>query len=204
MSDLNGIVARVGREAGAHGCRLIVAIAGPPGSGKSTLTATLIDKLGEHAALLPMDGFHLDNSVLSARGLLDRKGAPETFDVEGYARVLNQVREGVGVVSIPGFDRDQDRVVENAGLIAPHHRIVITEGNYLLLDCAPWRDLRRAFDLSVFLPVDLALLEERLIRRWTDQGFTLGVARSRALTNDLPNAKLVIAQSATADMVLDY
>ena len=133
--------------------RLIVAIAGPPGAGKSTLADRLENALtarGLPASILPMDGFHMDNGVLEERGLLTRKGAPETFDVRGLLDLLRAVRTGVEVLA-PVFDRDRELAIAAARAIAAGPQIILAEGNYLLLDDAPWNGLADLFDLTVML-----------------------------------------------------
>ena len=182
--------------------RLIVAIVGSPGSGKSTLVDALAADLGLSAAVLPMDGYHLDNAVLDARGLRTRKGAPQTFDVQGLARDLARVRADIGEVLVPVFDRVLDLSRGAARVIAPSARVVLVEGNYLLLDQTPWSGLREYFDLTVALDVPDAILEVRLIKRWLDHGHDHNAAKARALGNDMPNALLVQSQSTTADFVL--
>lgn len=183
------------------GRRRLVAIAGPPGAGKSTLAAALVQELGPTAALVPMDGFHFDNDTLTARGLRDRKGAPETFDLAGLSSLLEQLVREDGV-AIPAFDRALDRVVGSSTIVQAGHRWVIVEGNYLLLDEPGWRDLARQWDLSVYLDEPHDVLEERLIHRWLDLGLALDDARAWALGNDLPNARRVAAARLPANLVL--
>ncbi len=208
MSDLDTLVDRVIRETRGRD-RLIVAVAGPPGAGKSTVTKQLVDRLndgtaGVPAAAFPMDGFHLSNRVLAERGWLSRKGAPQTFDTDGFARTLNRIRGNDGDVPIPLFDRTLDAAIENAAVIRRHHRLIVVEGNYLLLDREPWRGLLPRYDLTVFLRVDAVILENRLIRRWLDQGLDNTAASARALSNDLPNARLVVENSVAADLTFDF
>ncbi len=181
--------------------RCLIAIAGPPGAGKSTLAAALVQELGPTAALVAMDGFHFDNDILTARGLRDRKGAPETFDLDGFSDLLEQlVREDE--VAIPTFDRVLDKVVGSGAFVRAGHRCVIVEGNYLLLEEPGWRDLSRLWDLSVYLDEPLDVLEERLVHRWLDHGLALDDARAWALGNDIPNARRVAAARLPADLVL--
>lgn len=180
--------------------RLLVAIAAPPGAGKSTFAEALAAQL-QGAAVVPMDGFHLDNSVLEARGLQSRKGAPETFDAFGFQTMISRLRQEDEVV-IPVFDRSRDIAVAGARVIGPEARILLVEGNYLLLDQAPWNEIARSWDRTVWINVPLPELEARLIRRWRDHGLNEADARTRALGNDIPNAKLVIAKSLEADWVI--
>lgn len=183
-------------NAAAGTARLIVAVAGPPGAGKSTLAETLLATLDE-AALIAMDGFHLDNEALQTRGLLHRKGAPETFDVKGFTFLIEQVRNGEDV-TVPKFDRDRDCVVPDGGRIDAGCRIVIVEGNYLLLDTPGWRDLHQFWDMSVMLDVPEAELERRLVQRWLDHGLSPADATRRAGENDMINARTVRDRSVGA------
>lgn len=187
--------------------RFIVAIAGPPASGKSTLAEQLVTRLNEaskgSAALLPMDGFHLDNRVLEARGLLARKGAPETFDVEGFGALVSRLRERAKEIIHPVFDRSRELAIAGAGVIAPDVEIVVVEGNYLLLRQEPWASIRAHYDWTVFISPTLEVLEQRLLQRWRDHGFDDAAARAKAQGNDLPNARLVLEWSVAADIRFD-
>ena len=189
----------------ASGRRFFAGIAGPPGAGKTTLAAALkreIDRLAPDAAcaVVPMDGFHLDNATLDRLGLRQRKGAPETFDAEGFVSLLRTIREGAGDIAIPGFDRERDAVIPAAAILPDNARIIIAEGNYLLLRDDPWNRIAPLLDLSVMTDPGMAELERRLVRRWLDHGHEPAAARARALTNDIPNARRVIADSAAADI----
>lgn len=187
--------------------RVLVALAGPPGSGKTTFAAQLAQGLndcaGSHvAAVLPMDGFHLDNDQLSALGLLHRKGAPETFDVPGFVRLVTAVRNDNGQVRYPTFDRVADRVLPDAQSLGPETRFVIFEGNYLLLQQGEWAALREFFDATVMLCADRAKLRERLVSRWLEHGLTAAQAGLRADSNDMVNVALVQDHSAKPDLML--
>ncbi|MBP2235780.1 pantothenate kinase [Sinorhizobium kostiense] len=191
------------RAAGAG--RFIVAIAGPPGAGKSTLSEALAEAIasaGESVAVLPMDGFHMDNAVLEKKGLLGRKGAPETFDVRTFLATLAAVRANDGEVLVPVFDRSRELAIASARIIAPETRLVLVEGNYLLLDEAPWSALDGAFDYSVFIDPGLEVLEKRLLQRWLDYGYDNEVARAKAFGNDIPNARRVLDSRRPADRVV--
>jgi pantothenate kinase len=179
-----------------EGARVLVAVAGAPGSGKSTLAKALVARLDD-AILVPMDGFHLDDWVLSARGLLARKGAVETFDAEGFAVLVERLAVPRSEVIFPVFDRSREIAVAGAGVVALDHRIVVIEGNYLLLDTPPWNRLR--YDLRIWLDVPEAELERRLVARW--QGFGKDAHQITGhLENDLANARFVTRQSGRADL----
>ncbi|MGV6848754.1 MAG: nucleoside/nucleotide kinase family protein [Marinibacterium sp.] len=191
---------------GASG-RSLTAIAGAPGSGKSTLADALAQTLNAaapgSAAVLAMDGFHYDDAVLEARGWRTRKGAPHTFDMGGLAHMLGRLKaDDADEVAVPVFDREIE-IARNAARIIPHAvRQVIVEGNYLLLDRAPWASLRRYFDTCVFLDVPREVLRARLARRWVGLGYEAEEIDRRLSENDLPNVDLVIAEGARADFVV--
>jgi pantothenate kinase len=182
--------------------RIVVALAGPPGAGKSTLSERLLAALPEgEAALVPMDGFHFDNAVLDQIGLRQRKGAPETFDCAGLAATLRRIRSGKEPVVVPVFDREADLARAGAAIIPADARFILVEGNYLLLDRAPWSELAPLFDLTIFIEVPMAELERRLLARWRNLGRSEEAARAWVEGNDLPNARLVIDGSRRADIV---
>ncbi len=181
--------------------RFIVALAGPPASGKSTLAAGLAARLSPGARVVPMDGFHYDDAVLDARGLRTRKGAPATFDAMGFLHLLRRLRDE-DEVAIPIFDRSMELSRAGAEIIGPDDRILIVEGNYLLLDEDPWRQLTPLFDLTVFLDVPEAELIRRLTVRWQHHGRDDQAARDWIATNDLPNALTVLTRSRPAEITL--
>ncbi|WP_145106634.1 nucleoside/nucleotide kinase family protein [Cereibacter sediminicola] len=174
--------------------RFVVALAGPPGAGKSTLAEALVAALGAGARLVPMDGFHFDDRVLIARGLAHCKGAPETFDVRGFLNLMERLREG-GEIAIPVFDRAMELARAAADVVTDEDRILVVEGNYLLLDEEPWRRLRGFFDLTLFLDVPEAELERRLLARWAARP----EGAAWVASNDMPNVRRVIGGSAPAD-----
>jgi pantothenate kinase len=200
--ELAGILRRRAGDA----ARYMAAIAGAPASGKSTLAENLRDALiaaGETAIVVPMDGYHYDDIVLNARGHRPRKGAPFTFDVAGFASLLARIKAREPDVAIPVFDRAMELSRNAADIVGADARFVIIEGNYLLLDAAPWKRLRPLFDFTVFLSVPVEELERRLIRRWLDHGFDMEYAKNWIATNDLLNIREVIAGSATADVMVE-
>ena len=198
-----GLEAALGliRARAAGGGRLLIALAGPPGVGKSTLSEPLREALGQDAAIVPMDGFHFDDSVLAERGFSARKGAPETFDLEGLAATLGRLRAG-GDVAVPVFDRAMELARAGGRIVPASARFIIVEGNYLLLDRPPWDGLHELFDIRLFIDAPLAELERRLVARWLGFGFDIGEARRKAEGNDLPNARLVLAHRSPADLTL--
>ncbi len=181
--------------------RFIAALAGPPGSGKSTLAAALVAALGDGARAVPMDGFHYDDAVLDARGLRSRKGAPETFDVLGFIHMMRRLRTE-DEVAIPIFDRSMELSRAGADVVAAQDRLLVVEGNYLLLDEAPWRDLAPLFDLTVYIDVPEAELDRRLLARWAHYGRDPSEARTWIDSNDMPNIRRVTQGSRAADVVI--
>ncbi len=185
--------------------RMIVAVAGAPGSGKSTFAAELARRLGargKRSVVVPMDGFHLDNALLEARSLLARKGAPDTFDAQGFIRLIRAIKAQEDVVA-PSFDRMRDLSVAGAIAVPAQAPFVIVEGNYLMFDQAPWADLAGLWDVSVRLDVPLPELRARLIQRWLSQNLSRAAATRRAESNDIPNAQQVIAKALPCDFTFD-
>jgi pantothenate kinase len=193
-------------EKAANGRRFLVAIAGPPGAGKSTLADALDAELvrrGEASVVLPMDGFHMDNGILEERGLLPRKGAPETFDVRAFDDIVRAVRKGEEEVLVPVFDRSRELAIASARAIPVETRIILVEGNYLLLDEAPWSRLSGLFDLSIFVGPSVEVLEERLRARWIHYGLDETGIQWKLHGNDLPNGRRIIENSRPADISLE-
>lgn len=190
------------------GARQLVAIAGPPGAGKSTFATWMVTALElagrEGVGLVPMDGFHLDDAILEARGWRSRKGAPHTFDVAGLKVALERLRAGGNhEVLVPVFDRALELSRAGARAIGPECTLVVVEGNYLLLDEAPWNELAPLFDVTVMLKTPMAELRKRLERRWRGLGLDGRARRAKLEQNDLPNAKLVRRCSANPDYFVE-
>lgn len=199
FEELVAIVA----ERGANQ-RSLTALAGAPGSGKSTLAGRLADKLNaieaDSAAVFPMDGYHYDDTVLEANGWRPRKGAPHTFDVNGFAHMLSRLATGDQDCAVPVFDRDIEIARAGARIIPATTRHIIVEGNYLLLNESGWSDLAGHFETSVFLDVSMAVLTARLSKRWA--WMPSADRQAKLEENDLPNARLVASQSLPAEFVL--
>jgi len=187
-----------------HDGRRLIAIAGAPASGKSLLSgvlATTLTHRGRTARVIPMDGFHLDNKVLTARGLLPRKGAPETFDAHGFIALIKRIKRG-GEVIYPEFDRSRDLAIAGAAVLGADCDTAIIEGNYLLFDEPPWSELKPLWDLSVWIDTPMEVIRARCIQRWLDHGHSQQDAEKRAEGNDLRNAKRIAGAQLPADMVL--
>ncbi|MGI4747927.1 MAG: nucleoside triphosphate hydrolase [Janthinobacterium lividum] len=187
--------------------RRIVAIAGAPGSGKSTTAETLKERINAvrpgHADILPMDGYHFDDVVLNARGDRARKGSPHTFDLDGFRVMLERLRADDGRdVAVPVFDRSIEIARAGGRIVEASTRIILAEGNYLLLDQPGWRDLGPLFDLTVMLEVGEDTLVERLLQRWAGFDYDEAAIVTKMEGNDLPNVRLVLGNSRPADIMI--
>lgn len=187
----------------APGRRVIIGITGCPGAGKSTLVTDLLDELGGDVALVPMDGFHLAQSELERLGRAGRKGAPDTFDPFGYISLLERLRaQSSEVVYAPTFRRDLEEPIANAICVDPDAPLLLTEGNYLLLDQTPWVRVRDLLDESWFLDVDQDERISRLVARHMAFGRPEAEARRFVLESDQANASLVEPSRDRADLVI--
>jgi pantothenate kinase len=185
------------------GRRAILGIAGAPGAGKSTLAAALAQELRADVVVIGMDGFHLAHAELVRLGLDERKGAPETFDAHGYVALLSRVHANAEpAVYAPAFRRDLEEPIAGAVRIGREIPLVITEGNYLLLDQDPWSALRGLLDEVWYLEVPEQLRIERLVARHVTYGKTADDAHRWANGSDQGNATMVAASRPRADLAV--
>lgn len=183
--------------------RTILGIVGAPGAGKSTLAHILTTALAGSATLLPMDGYHLANELLVNLGRRDRKGAPDTFDAAGYVSVLERLRApDHDTVYAPKFDRTLEEPIGSAIPITSDVPLVITEGNYLLLDVHPWNQVPPLLDEVWYLQPDDKVRQERLIERHIEFGKEPQAAREWALGTDERNAEVIDASKERADLII--
>ena len=191
------------RDLAARPGRAILGITGPPAAGKSTLAARLRDELGEAAACVPLDGFHLAHQLLAERGMVERKGAPDTFDAAGYVALLRRLRDpGEGVVYAPRFDRSIEDSIANAIAVPPDVPLVITEGNYLLLRSGPWAQVAALLDEVWYIDLAEDIRLRRLVGRHMEFGRDAAQARERATGSDQRNAVLIEASRDYASLVV--
>ena len=191
------------------GSRAVLGVVGCPGSGKSTFVDRLVMALTDRldgtrnaVAHVPMDGFHLADRALDRLGLRHRKGAPETFDAAGYAALLRRVRTETATVYAPAFERDLEQPLAGAIAVPPEARLVVTEGNYLLLD-GPWAEVRGLLSEVWFVQVDEQTRVRRLVARHEQFGKSHDGAVDWVRTVDQPNADLVAPTAALADLVVE-
>ena len=189
--------------------RYLLGIAGPPGSGKSTLAQSLARRANEESACLlavalSLDGFHLTNAELDRCGLRPRKGSPRTFDVAGLVELLARLREGDQPVTAPIYSRELHEPEPDALHIEPSVRLVIVEGNYLLLEEPPWPGVRSLLDECWYLDVPEESCMERVRDRHIRGGCTPELAAQKVEANDRPNYQTVASTRSRADRVLSY
>lgn len=187
--------------------RIAIGFAGGPGTGKSTLAAELVTMLNAthpgSAQLVPMDGFHMRHAKLEAMGQVDYKGAPHTFEGAEFVNFLHRLKVATSAVSGPGYSRKIEDVVDNAFTIGAEVRVLVVEGNYLLLTEGPWAGVKPLLDYSVFIDVPRDLVEARLLRRHAEEGlFSEERNRAHIKRNDLPNYDLVSLSQDRADVVI--
>ncbi len=191
-------------EESAHPAhRFVLGIAGSPGSGKTTLARAVARAVGPHAVHVPMDGFHLADATLERLGRRERKGALDTFDGWGFVALLRRLRaETDHVVYAPSFRREVGEPIAGEIAVTPDHRIVIVEGNYLLVDAEPWAGVRDLLDAAWFCAAVDAVREARLVDRHQHHGRDREAATAWAREVDGANAVLIEASADRADLVV--
>lgn len=189
-----------------RGGRVLLGLVGPPGAGKSTLAAALLAEFAGVAQVVPMDGYHLANVELERLGRRGRKGAPDTFDADGYVALLRRLRaqDGDEIVYAPEFRREIEEPIANAIPVFPRTRLVITEGNYLLVGDGPWARVPELLDETWYVDIPDALRVERLTRRHVQFGRSEGDAAAWVANTDEPNARLIEASRGRAAFVFRW
>ena len=195
-------------ESAAQGRRIAIGIAGGPGAGKSTLAADLVAMLNAvrpgSAALVPMDGFHMKHAKIEALGLVERKGAPHTFEGAAFVSFLHHLKQARQAVSGPGYSRKIEDTVNDAFTVGADVNVLVVEGNYLLLTEGPWAGIKALLDYAVFIHVPRELIRARLMKRHGEEGlFTEDRNRAHIERNDLPNYDLVEESRERADIVFE-
>jgi len=186
--------------------RVVLGIAGTPGAGKSSLAATIAQSYGKDAVVVPMDGFHLANAELSRLGLANRKGAPQTFDAAGYGALLARIRTAWPgeVIYAPAFRREIEEPVAGAIAITPQHRLIVTEGNYLLFDQGDWAGVRPMLDACWYVDITPESRLKRLVDRHMHFGRSESAARDWVSSNDELNAEAVDRTRLRADRIIRW
>lgn len=220
LVDRLDVLVERARGLAAAGHRRVLGVTGPPGAGKSTLAAALVDASGGAAVLVPMDGFHLAQAELERLGRADRKGAPDTFDAAGFVALLHRLRaaeasapvpaapgtvEGTSAASVvyaPTFDRRLEEPVAGAIPVPAHVPLVVVEGNYLLHDDGDWAQVRPLLDECWYVDLEDTTRRDRLTARHAQHGKEPAAARAWACGPDEDNARLVRRGRDRADVVV--
>lgn len=195
-------------KAAEKSTRIIIGIAGGPGSGKSTLAADVIGILNEiidgSAARVPMDGFHMKQAKLEREELVAHKGAPQTFEASEFVSLLRKLKTARTAMKVPGYSRRIEDVVPDAFTIAANVPILVAEGNYLLLDRDPWREIKNILDYAVYLEVPKSISRQRLLKRHAEHGlFTEERNREHIEKVDMVNFDVIAESQNRADLIIE-
>jgi len=204
IKGTEGALLRIKESLNRSTNRYLIGIVGKPGAGKSTLSAYLLEQLhSSEVTVVPMDGYHLSNAVLQALGRADRKGAPDTFDVAGFASLLQRIRNEKSVdIYYPVFDRSIEESIAAQGVVTKETKVVIVEGNYLLHDSGGWEEIAELLDELWFIDVDDEKRLERLIARHIAYGKSPADAQSWSLGSDEVNARTIATGRSRAHAVI--
>ncbi|MFC0268956.1 nucleoside/nucleotide kinase family protein [Kushneria aurantia] len=202
--DIEEAVVEMARAMMTSGRRRLLGIVGPPGAGKSSIGEMLGARLDNTMQVVPMDGFHLSNRQLTRLGRAERKGAPDTFDVQGYVALLSRLRDArqSDTIYAPDFYRELEEPIAASIAVPSATALVITEGNYLLLEEPPWSEVRKLLDEVWYLDVDTERREQWLVERHRRFGRSADQAHAWLAATDRPNAERIEATRHLADRQL--
>jgi pantothenate kinase len=204
LKSLEELLAKVNALLDSSSGRVIIGVVGKPGAGKSTITDYIMKNIKIQAALVPMDGYHLSNKVLIELGRSERKGAPDTFDAKGFTSLLQRIRNNVDEdIYFPVFHREFEESYAAEGVVGARTRLVLTEGNYLLVDDENWDGIRPLLNESWYLAPDDSIRQQRLIARHMKYGKTKEEAEFWSLGSDEANAQVVAASSKYATRIVE-
>lgn len=194
------------RELIGKGERIMIGLVGAPGAGKSTVAEALQASFSETSQVVPMDGFHLANVELKRLGRAHRKGAPDTFDSAGYVDLLKRLRKQSEdeIVYAPEFRREIEEPIAGAIPVFPQTELIITEGNYLLLNEGHWARVPALLDEIWYVDVDDALRIKRLTSRHEQFGRSKEDAIAWVMNTDEPNARVISANKSNADLLFRW
>jgi pantothenate kinase len=204
ITSLDGIVGAIRELLASPKPRVILGIVGKPGAGKSTVTEHIFKEIDPKvAALVPMDGYHYSNKVLADLGRSDRKGAPDTFDSSSFIQLLKRVKNDISAdIYFPIFHREIEESIAAEGMVPANTKLIVTEGNYLLMDDPHWQGVRELLDESWYLEIPDSIRHARLIARHEFYGRDRKAAEDWALGTDERNAKIIGESSRFADRVV--
>ncbi len=184
--------------------RTVLGIAGGPGTGKSTIAQKLVAELGPVAAYVPMDGFHMKHAKLEQLGTVADKGMPHTFEGAAFADFLAALKAAAGPMSGPGYSRKIEDTVDDAFTVPATARLLVVEGNYLLLATAPWWRVKPLIDRAIYLEIPVEVVRARLMKRHAEEGlFTAERNRAHIERVDLVNYDTIQRSRPRADIAID-